>query len=119
MNSFDIEWKSLTRVLEEYADYFIQEAKDNLGKYRSNYEAGDGYADITFKSEYSEKAVIIEIKAASVGSDLIPLSENAINQVENKDYAFPFLQNSMTQSIFAYGIAFSGKNCLVACKKLK
>lgn len=58
-------------------------------------------------------------KAASVGSDLIPLSENAINQVENKDYAFPFLQNSMTQSIFAYGIAFSGKNCLVACKKLK
>ena len=33
MNSFDIEWKSLTRVLEEYADYFIQEAKDNLGKY--------------------------------------------------------------------------------------
>ena len=33
MKSFDIEWKSLTRVLEEYADYFIQEAKDNLGKY--------------------------------------------------------------------------------------
>ena len=98
---------------------FTNCSNDFLTEYHSNYEAGDGYADITFKSEYSEKAVIIEIKAASVGSDLIPLSENAINQVENKDYAFPFLQNSMTQSIFAYGIAFSGKNCLVACKKLK
>ena len=98
---------------------FTNCSNDFLTEYHSNYEAGDGYADITFKSEYSEKAVIIEIKAAPVGSDLIPLSENAINQVENKDYAFPFLQNSMTQSIFAYGIAFSGKNCLVACKKLK
>ena len=98
---------------------FTNCSKDFLTEYHSNYESGDGYADITFKSEYSEKAVIIEIKAASVGSDLIPLSENAINQVENKDYAVPFLQNSMTQSIFAYGIAFSGKNCLVACKKLK
>uniref|UniRef100_UPI003FF05087 PD-(D/E)XK nuclease domain-containing protein n=1 Tax=Succinivibrio sp. TaxID=2053619 RepID=UPI003FF05087 len=90
-----------------------------LREYHPYYEGGDGYADISYKSEYTEKAVIIEIKVASVGSDLIPLSENAINQVENKDYAFPFLQNSMTQSIFAYGIAFSGKNCLVACKKLK
>ena len=98
---------------------FTNCSNDFLTEYHSNYEAGDGYADITFKSEYSEKAVIIEIKAAPVGSDLIPLSENAINQVENKDYAVPFLQNSMTQSIFAYGIAFSGKNCLVACKKLK
>ena len=98
---------------------FTNCSNDFLTEYHSNYESGDGYADITFKSEFSEKAVIIEIKAAPVGSDLIPLSENAINQVENKDYAVPFLQNSMTQSIFAYGIVFSGKNCLVACKKLK
>ena len=98
---------------------FTNCSNDLLTEYHSNYKAGDGYADITFKSEYSEKAVIIEIKAAPVGSDLIPLSENAINQVENKDYAVPFLQNSMTQSIYAYGIAFAGKNCLVACKKLK
>lgn len=33
MKSFDIEWNRLAEVLEEYADYFIQEAKDNLGKY--------------------------------------------------------------------------------------
>ena len=36
--------------------------KDNLGKYRSNYEAGDGYADITFNNLGGTKACVIEIK---------------------------------------------------------
>ena len=98
---------------------FTNCSKDFLTEYHSNYESGDGYADITFKSEFSEKAVIIEIKTAPVGSDLIPLSKNAIDQIESKNYADPFLQNSMTQSIYAYGIAFAGKNCFVSVKKIK
>ena len=98
---------------------FTNCSKDFLSEYHSNYESGDGYADITFKSEFSEKAVIIEIKAAPVGSDLIQLSENAISQIEDKHYVDPFLQNSMTQSIYAYGIAFAGKNCFISVKKIK
>ena len=98
---------------------FTNCSKDFLSEYHSNYESGDGYADITFKSEYSDNAVIIEIKAAPVGSDLIPLSKNAIAQIEDKHYADPFLQNSMTQSIYAYGIAFAGKNCCISVKKIK
>ena len=98
---------------------FTNCSKDFLSEYHSNYESGDGYADITFKSEFSEKAVIIEIKAAPVGSDLIQLSENAISQIEDKHYAELFLQNSMTQSIYAYGIVFSGKNCTLSVKKIK
>ena len=98
---------------------FTNCSNDFLTEYHSNYEAGDGYADITFKSEFSEKAVIIEIKAAPVGSDLIPLSEYAIAQMEDKHYAELFLQNSMTQSIYAYGIAFAGKNCFISVKKIK
>ncbi len=98
---------------------FTNCSKDFLSEYHSNYESGDGYADITFKSEYSDNAVIIEIKAAPVGSDLIPLSENAISQIEDKHYAELFLQNSMTQSIYAYGIAFAGKNCFISVKKIK
>ena len=98
---------------------FTNCSKDFLTEYHSNYESGDGYADITFKSEFSEKAVIIEIKTAPVGSDLIPLSKNAIDQIESKNYADPFLQNSMTQSIYAYGIAFAGKNCFISVKKIK
>ena len=98
---------------------FTNCSKDFLTEYHSNYESGDGYADITFKSEFSEKAVIIEIKAAPVGSDLIPLSEYAIAQIEDKHYADPFLQNSMIKSIYAYGIAFAGKNCFISVKKIK
>ena len=98
---------------------FTNCSKDFLSEYHSNYESGDGYADITFKSEYSDNAVIIEIKAAPVGSDLIPLSEYAIAQIEDKHYAELFLQNSMTQSIYAYGIAFAGKNCFISVKKIK
>ena len=98
---------------------FTNCSKDFLTEYHSNYESGDGYADITFKSEFSEKAVIIEIKAAPVGSDLIPLSKNAIAQIEDKHYADPFLQNSMIKSIYAYGIAFAGKNCFIYVKKIK
>ena len=98
---------------------FTNCSKDFLTEYHSNYESGDGYADITFKSEYSDNAVIIEIKSAPVGTDLNPISKNAIAQIEDKHYVEPFLQNSMTQSIYAHGIAFAGKNCFISVKKIK
>ena len=98
---------------------FTNCSNDFLTEYHSNYESGDGYADITFKSEYSDNAVIIEIKSAPVGSDLNPISKNAIAQIEDKHYADPFLQNSMIKSIYAYGIAFAGKNCCISVKKIK
>ena len=98
---------------------FTNCSNDFLTEYHSNYESGDGYADITFKSEYSDNAVIIEIKSAPVGSDLNPISKNAIAQIEDKHYADPFLQNSMIKSIHAYGIVFSGKNCTLSVKKIK
>ena len=93
--------------------------KDNLGEYHSNYESGDGYADITFKDIDCRKVAIIEIKSASVGSDLVTLSETALSQIEEKNYSEPFMSNRMIQSINAYGIAFAGKNCAVSVKKLK
>jgi len=98
---------------------FTNCSENFFSEYHSNNEAGNGYSDISFADTFSEKAVFIELKVGSLGSDLVSLSEKALSQIEEKNYAEPFLQNSMTQSIFAYGIAFSGKNCLVACKKLK
>ena len=98
---------------------FTNCSENFFSEYHSNNEADNGYSDISFADTFSEKAVIIELKVGSLGSDLVSLSEKALSQIEEKNYAEPFLQNSMTQSIFAYGIAFSGKNCLVACKKLK
>ena len=93
--------------------------KDNLGEYHSNYESGDGYPDILFKDIYCRKVAIIEIKSASVGSDLVTLSETALSQIEEKNYSEPFMSNRMIQSIDAYGVAFAGKNCAVSVKKLK
>ncbi len=98
---------------------FTNCSENFFSEYHSNNEAGNGYSDISFADTFSEKAVFIELKVGSLGSDLVSLSEKALSQIEEKNYAEPFLQNSMTQSIFAYGVAFSGKNCLVACKKLK
>ena len=93
--------------------------KDNLGEYHSNYESGDGYPDIIFKDIDCRKVAIIEIKSASVGSDLVTLSETALSQIEEKNYSEPFMSNRMIQSIDAYGIVFAGKNCAVSVKKLK
>ena len=90
-----------------------------VSEYHSNYESGNGYPDITFKAERNTKAVIIEIKAAPTGSDIVTLSETALSQIEEKNYAEPFMTNRMIQSIYAYGIAFAGKNCFITCKKLK
>ena len=93
--------------------------KDNLGEYHSNYESGDGYPDILFKDINCRKIAIIEIKSAPVGSDLVTLSETALSQIEEKNYSEPFMSNRMIQNIYAYGIAFSGKNCFISVKKLK
>ena len=93
--------------------------KDNLGEYHSNFESGDGYADILFKDIDCRKVAIIELKSAPVGSDLVTLSETALSQIEEKNYSEPFMSNRMIQSINAYGIAFSGKNCFISVKKLK
>ena len=93
--------------------------KDDLGEYHSNIESGDGYADILFKDADCRKVAIIEIKSASVGSDLVTLSETALSQIEDKNYSEQFMGNRMIQSIYAYGIAFAGKNCFITCKKIK
>ena len=93
--------------------------KDDLGEYHSNIESGDGYADIPFKDADCRKVAIIEIKSASVGSDLVTLSETALSQIEDKNYSEQFMGNRMIQSIYAYGIAFAGKNCFITCKKIK
>ena len=90
-----------------------------FSEYHSNYESGDGYADIVFKSKREDKVVIIEIKSAKVGDDLVSLSNDALSQIENKNYASPFMNKQMVRSIYAYGIAFSGKNCFISVKKFK
>ena len=114
-----------TKALHEnyyhgYLNGLFSNCSENFfSEYHSNYESGDGYADIIFKSKRENKVVIIEIKSANVGDDLVSLSNDAISQIESKNYASPFMNKQMVRSIYAYGIAFAGKNCAVSEKKLK
>ena len=109
--------------LENYYHGFINGiftcCEDIISEYHSNYEAGNGYPDITFKAERNTKAVIIEIKATSNDVDMDELAADALSQIEEKNYALPFTKQSKITDIYAYGIVFCKKDCLVVCKKLK
>ncbi|MDD6377711.1 MAG: AAA family ATPase [Succinatimonas sp.] len=93
--------------------------KDNLGEYHSNIESGDGYPDIIFKDTGYRKVAIIEIKSAPIGSDIVTISEQAVAQIEDKNYAEPLMSNKTVKSVYGYGITFAEKSCAISVKKLK
>ena len=109
--------------LENYYHGFINgiftSCEKLVSEYHSNYEAGNGYPDITFKAERNTKAVIIEIKATSKAEEMDELAAIALSQIEEKNYAEPFTKIAKITDIYAIGIAFCKKDCTVACKKIK
>ncbi len=109
--------------LENYYHGFINGiftcCENIISDYHSNYESGSGYPDITFKAERNTKAVIIEIKATSNDEDMDELASNALSQIEEKNYALPFVKTAKITEIYAYGLVFCKKNCLVTVKKMK
>ena len=90
-----------------------------ISEFRSNYESGNGYADITFKTERNSKAVIIEIKATPKDEEMDELAAEVLSQIEEKNYALSFTKVSKITDIYAYGIVFCRKDCIVTFKKLK
>ena len=109
--------------LENYYHGFINgiftSCEKLVSEYHSNYEAGNGYPDISFKAERNTKAVIIEIKATSKAEEMDELAAIALSQIEEKNYAEPFTKIAKITDIYAIGIAFCKKDCTVACKKIK
>ena len=120
-----------------FADYYVIKNLQNLryyhgylnglfsncsvnffSEYHSNYESSDGYADIVFRNKQDE-VVIIEIKTCTLSESKKAKAREALAQIEDKKYAKPYLDNEDISSIYAYGIAFAGKNCFITCKKLK
>ena len=93
--------------------------KDSLGEYQSNYESGDGYADITFNNLGGTKACVIEIKVCKEKESRAKKANEAIEQILEKRYADAIFEDENITSVNAIGIAFSGKNCAVSVKKLK
>ena len=93
--------------------------KDSLGEYHSNYESGDGYADITFNNLGGTKACVIEIKVCKEKESRAKKANEAIEQILEKHYADAIFEDENITSVNAVGMAFSGKNCFITCKKLK
>ena len=93
--------------------------KDSLGEYHSNYESSDGYADITFNNLGGTKACVIEIKVCKEKESRAKKANEAIEQILEKHYADAIFEDENITSVNAVGIAFSGKNCFITCKKLK
>ena len=108
---------------ENYYHVFLNgiftNCKDNLGEYHSNYESGDGYADITFNNLGGTKACVIEIKVCKEKESRAKKANEAIEQILEKHYADTIFEDENITCVNAVGIAFSGKNCAVSVKKLK
>ena len=93
--------------------------KDSLGEYHSNYESGDGYADITFNNLGGTKACVIEIKVCKEKESRAKKANETIEQILEKHYADAIFEDENITYVNAAGMAFSGKNCFITCKKLK
>ncbi len=110
-------------TLENYYHGFLNgiftNCKDNLGEYHSNYESGDGYADITFNNLGGTKACVIEIKVCKEKESRAKKANEAIEQILEKRYADTIFEDENITYVNAVGMAFSGKNCFISCKKIK
>lgn len=82
----------------------------------SNRESGDGRYDIQLKPiRKGLPGILIELKAGKNCSDeeLKNMSEAALKQITDKKYDTE-MKNAGIQTIYKYGVAFSGKNVKVA-----
>ncbi len=86
--------------------------------FKSNAEAGDGYADIMYCSEDPQVGIIIEIKSTKDPDFLLSSATSALKQIETKKYATDFINNHV-QKVYCYGIAFCRKTCYVLCDTKK
>ncbi len=89
-------------------------ATQTLKDFKSNAEAGNGYADIIFTSKNNQDAVIIEIKSVAKNEEKLSANQNGLKQIEDKHYIQALSkENSDIKHVLCYGIAFCKKECLV------
>ena len=80
---------------------------------KSNRETGNGRSDIfVLENRRRKLAIVIEIKVASKFSDMANKCDEALKQIEDKNYEAE-LKNEGYQKVMKYGIAFYDKSCKV------
>ena len=85
-----------------------------VDNYKSNVEAGGGYADIVFTTDLGSDTIgiVIEVKYTSKVETLKVTALAALNQIAQKQYT-EYLENFGCTRIYAYGMAFCSKTCFV------
>ncbi len=83
--------------------------------FKSNAEAGNGYADIMYCSKTPRVGIIIELKSTKDADSIIQIANEALSQIETKKYAAVFARRRV-QKVYCYGIAFCRKDCYVQCE---
>lgn len=78
---------------------------------QSNRESGEGCFDLAiFPKETGNFGAILEFKTAATEAELEKRSEDALQQIEGKEYIQAFLSRDISEEhILKYGIAFFGK----------
>ena len=77
----------------------------------SKSENGLGFADTIVDNTIEAKVLIIEYKKAEKGETFKKICEEALKQIEEKQYSHKYEQKDY--SICKYGITFFGKECIV------
>ena len=113
-------WKSIsirdTAVRKEMKENFFHGLLLGLLQYgddweiQSNAESGEGYCDISIKTQ-DRIGIVIEVKYAEDGN-LEKGCGEALGQIEEKQYDAMLKRDGM-EKIINYGIAFYKKNCKV------
>ncbi|MBE6423882.1 AAA family ATPase [Succinivibrio dextrinosolvens] len=84
---------------------------DDNTEIKSDKESGIGFSDLTLVTDSKKIAIIIEFKKLEKGENFDDVCSEALKQIEDKKYAYPYEQKAYT--IIKYGISFLGKECMV------
>ncbi len=81
----------------------------------SNRESGLGRPDIILReTKFRGLVIIMEIKIAPKFDDMEPLCDEALKQIESRQYEKAFIEEG-SGSVKKYGVCFYKKGCMVKC----
>lgn len=82
----------------------------------SNYENGLGRSDIVIKDRKNRRAIVIEAKVADSEEMLERECDDALKQIEERQYARK-VERSGYRTVIRYGVAFYQKMCLASSSR--
>ena len=91
---------------------------NRLSELKVEHEAGLGFANIRFRDDSTNSAMVIELKVAKDAEQAELQANKAIEQIESKEYAWQFIKKDKIPCVLAIGIVFYDKRCTVASKRL-